>query len=93
MTLVDFAHTAFGAPTPLPVYLDDEGTPAQDAVLIREGILQGYMHSRESAQHFGMKPQGNAVSDTMSTVLSMSKATPEMVVSRRARPSFPFLIS
>lgn len=60
VTLVDFAHTAFGAPTPLPVYLDDEGTPAQDAVLIREGILQGYMHSRESAQHFGMKPQGNA---------------------------------
>lgn len=60
VNLVDFAHTAFGAPAPLPVYLDDEGTPAEDAVLIRDGILTGYMHSRESAQHFGAKPQGNA---------------------------------
>lgn len=60
VTLVDFAHTAFGKPAPLPVYLDDEGTPAEDAVLIQDGILQGYMHSRESAQHFAAKPQGNA---------------------------------
>lgn len=60
VTLVDFAHTALDAPTPLPVYLDDEGTPAEDAILIKEGILTGYMHNRESAQHFGAKPQGNA---------------------------------
>ena len=60
VNLVDFAHTAFDKPTPLPVYLDDEGTPAQDAVLIKDGILTGYMHNRESAQHFGAKPQGNA---------------------------------
>lgn len=60
VNLVDFAHTAFGKPAPLPVYLDDEGTPAEDAVLIRDGILTGYMNSRESAQHFGVKPQGNA---------------------------------
>ncbi len=60
VNLVDFAHTAFGKCAPLPVYLDDEGTPAEDAVLIKNGILTGYMHSRESAQHFGTKPQGNA---------------------------------
>lgn len=60
VNLVDFAHTAFGKPAPLPIYLDDEGTPAEDAVLIRDGILTGYMNSRESAQHFGVKPQGNA---------------------------------
>ncbi len=60
VNLVDYAHTAFGRPVPLPVYLDDEGTPAEDAVLIRDGILTGYMHSRESAQHFGAIPQGNA---------------------------------
>ena len=60
VNLVDFAHTAFGKPAPLPVYLDDEGTPAEDAVLIKDGILTGYMNNRESAQHFGMKPQGNA---------------------------------
>jgi TldD protein len=42
------------------VYVDDEGTPAEDAVLIENGILKGFMHNRESARHFGVKPQGNA---------------------------------
>ena len=60
VSLTDFAHTAFGEICPLPVYIDDEGTEATDAPLIRNGILTGYMNSRESAQHFGMKPQGNA---------------------------------
>ena len=60
VTLTDFAHTAFGEECPLPVYVDDEGTEATDAPLIENGILTGYMNSRESAQHFGMKPQGNA---------------------------------
>lgn len=60
VTMVDFAHTALGQPAPLPLYCDDEGTPTEDAVLIKDGILTGYMHNRESAQHFGMKPQGNA---------------------------------
>ena len=60
VTLTDFAHTAFGAECPLPVYVDDEGTEATDAPLIENGILTGYMNSRESAQHFGMQPQGNA---------------------------------
>ncbi|MCL2070106.1 MAG: TldD/PmbA family protein [Treponema sp.] len=60
VTMVDFAHTALGEPCPLPVYVDDEGSIAEDAVLIENGILKGFMHSRESAQHFGVKPQGNA---------------------------------
>ena len=60
VTMVDFAHTYDGKPVPLPVYVDDEGTPAEDAMLIENGILKGYMHNRESARHFGVKPQGNA---------------------------------
>ena len=60
VTLTDFAHTAFGEECPLPVYVDDEGTEATDAPLIEQGILTGYMNNRESAQHFGMQPQGNA---------------------------------
>ena len=60
ITMIDFAHTAFGKPCPLPVYVDDEGTIAEDAVLIENGILKNFMHSKESAQHFGVKPQGNA---------------------------------
>jgi TldD protein len=60
VSMTDFAHTAFGKPCPLPVYADDEGTLAEDAILIENGILKGYMHNRESARHFGVKPQGNA---------------------------------
>ena len=60
VTLIDYAHTALGETVPLPVYLDDEGTLAKDAVLIQDGILVGYMNSRESAEYFGMEPCGNA---------------------------------
>ena len=60
VNLVDFAHTALGEAAPLPVYLDDEGTPATDAEIIKDGVLVGYMNSRESAAHFGMTPCGNA---------------------------------
>lgn len=60
VSMTDFAHTAFGEQAPLPVYVDDEGVEAEDALLIENGILKGYMHNRQSAQHFGAKPQGNA---------------------------------
>ncbi|MCL2099576.1 MAG: TldD/PmbA family protein [Oscillospiraceae bacterium] len=60
VTMIDFAHTALGEETPQPIYADDEGTPAKDAVLIKDGVLTGYMHNRESAAHFGHEPAGNA---------------------------------
>ena len=60
VTLIDFAHTALGEETPQPVYVDDEGTVARDAELIKDGVLTGYMHNRESAAHFGHQPMGNA---------------------------------
>jgi len=60
VNLVDFAHTAFDKPVPLPIYVDDEGTAATDAVLIKDGMLVGYMNNRESAERFDMVPTGNA---------------------------------
>ena len=60
VTMVDFAHTYQDSLAPLPVYLDDEGTKAEDDVLIKDGILVGYMNDRESAAEYGMKPAGNA---------------------------------
>lgn len=60
VTLVDFANTYDGKTTPVPVWVDDEGTPAKDAVLIENGILKGYMHNKESAMHYGVAPTGNA---------------------------------
>ena len=60
ITIIDYAHTAFDKEVPLPLYVDDEGTPCKDAVLIKDGILTGYMNNKESAIHFGMEPCGNA---------------------------------
>ncbi|MGE5560268.1 MAG: TldD/PmbA family protein [Chloroflexota bacterium] len=39
---------------------DDEGVPCQDTSLIREGILTGRLHSRETARAMGEQPTGNA---------------------------------
>ena len=39
---------------------DDEGTPATQSDLIREGKLVGRLHSRETAARMGEKPTGNA---------------------------------
>ena len=60
VNLTDFAHTAFGKAAPLPVFVDDEGILADDAILIKDGVLSGYMNDRESAAEFGVKPAGNA---------------------------------
>ena len=40
--------------------VDDEGTLCRDAVIIKDGVLTGYMNNLESALHFGVKPCGNA---------------------------------
>ncbi len=60
VSMTDFAHTAFGEAAPLPVYVDDEGVLAEDAELIRNGRLEGYMLNRETGRHFNMKPRGSA---------------------------------
>lgn len=60
VNMTDFAHTALGETAPLPVYVDDEGTLAQDAVLIENGILKGYMVNREMGARLNMQPLGNA---------------------------------
>ena len=39
---------------------DDEGVPAQETDLIREGILVGRLHSRETAGKMGERVTGNA---------------------------------
>jgi len=39
---------------------DDEGVPAQRTWIIRDGVLVGRMHSRETAARMGEQPTGNA---------------------------------
>lgn len=60
ITLVDFAHTALGSDCPVPIYIDDEGTLAEDTIIIDKGVLKSYMHNKESAALFDAKPFGNA---------------------------------
>ncbi|MCQ2538764.1 MAG: TldD/PmbA family protein [Lachnospiraceae bacterium] len=60
VTMIDFANEALGETAPLPVYIDDEGVAAKDAVIIKDGILTGYMNNRESAALYGVEPAGNA---------------------------------
>jgi len=60
ITLIDFANSFDGKLCPVPVFVDDEGTKAEDAVIIEKGILRNYLHNKESAASFGVPPKGNA---------------------------------
>lgn len=60
VSMVDYAHHVGDEEVMIPVYADDEGTPAEDAVLIRDGRLTGFMHSRETAARMGARPTGSA---------------------------------
>ena len=41
-------------------FYDDEGTPASTTQLIKDGVLVGRLHSRETAGKLGEQPTGNA---------------------------------
>ena len=59
VSLVDFAHTALGEQAPLPIFVDDEGTKAEDVVIIKDGVLLDYMCNRFDAPIVGTTPKGN----------------------------------
>lgn len=60
ITMVDFAHSYNGEELMIPVYADDEGTEATDAVLIENGLMKDFMTSRETAARLGIRSTGNA---------------------------------
>jgi TldD protein len=60
ITLIDVAHTWQGEICPIPVFIDDEGTAAEDTMIIENGILKGYMHNKESAMLMNLPLTGNA---------------------------------
>jgi TldD protein len=39
---------------------DDEGVPTHKTLLIKDGVVAGLMHNRETAQKFNAEPTGNA---------------------------------
>lgn len=60
VTLCDSGHSEFYAGAGGTLFVDDEGVPTQDTVIIENGKLVSYLHDRESAAHFGVAPTGNA---------------------------------
>ncbi|MSP73777.1 MAG: TldD/PmbA family protein [Myxococcales bacterium] len=41
------------------INIDDEGNEGQRTVLVKDGVLETYMHDRISAKHYGVAPTGN----------------------------------
>lgn len=41
------------------VNFDDEGVPGQKTYMVKDGILNSYLHDRISAKYYGVKPTGN----------------------------------
>ena len=41
------------------VNVDDEGVPGQKTYMVRNGLLNSYLHDRISARHYGVAPTGN----------------------------------
>jgi TldD protein len=39
---------------------DDEGVETENTIIIKDGMLNSYLHNRESAAEFGVAPTGNA---------------------------------
>lgn len=41
------------------INFDDEGVESQKTYLVKEGVLESYIHDRISAKHYGIAPTGN----------------------------------
>lgn len=48
------------------VHFDDEGVPCNRVEILKNGVLNSYLHSRETARALKMKPTGNARSQDYS---------------------------
>lgn len=81
--------------------IDDEGTPTEHTVLIKDGILVGFMHDRQSARLLKMKETGNGRRQSYehrpqvrmrNTFMQGGSSTPSDIIASTARglymPSF-----
>lgn len=41
------------------INFDDEGVESQKTYIVRDGVLESYLHDRISAKHYGVAPTGN----------------------------------
>ena len=79
--------------------IDDEGTPAENTVLIEDGILKGYMQDRTNARLMGMAPTGNGRRQSYAheplprmtnTVMLGGDTDPEEILGSVKKVSTPF---
>jgi len=60
VTLCDSGQSEYHDGAGGTIAVDDEGVLAGRTTIIRAGMLENYLHDRESAAHFGVAPTGNA---------------------------------
>ena len=60
VTLCDSGHSEHMLGAGGTLFVDDEGVPTERTVVIRDGILNSYLHDRFSAARYGVAPTGNA---------------------------------
>ena len=65
-TLTDHAGRGPDGAASIAIHVDDEGTPCRDVTIIENGVLRGFLHSKETAREFGVEPTGNARAYTFS---------------------------
>lgn len=59
VTLMDYANKVPGGDAPCHMLVDDEGTPCKDVTIIKNGILNSFMHSRQTARNMHGDACGN----------------------------------
>lgn len=59
VTLMDYANKVPGGDAPCRMLVDDEGTLCKDVTIIKNGILNALMHSRQTARNLGGEACGN----------------------------------
>ncbi len=60
VTLIDSGPSQIKPNASGTILVDDEGVPTQKTVVIKDGVLNSYLHSRRTATIFGVTPTGNA---------------------------------
>ena len=60
VTLVDSGMSEHVPGAAGTLIVDDEGVMTQRTEIIKDGVMVGYLHDRETAKVFGVRPTGNA---------------------------------
>lgn len=60
ITLKDHGQRSSDGKSSTAVHVDDEGVKCRDITIIDRGVLNNYMHDRESAQYYNTLPTGNS---------------------------------